>query len=158
MASTPVSLTCTVVARSSKLRPRATIRAWLMVTRYWLLVLVGQLAKKARVVRKPMRGAATTSSAVLRSRSLVRSQKTVRSSPGLGWRTVTSRQVFQSSGVNSDFSEGAPWQPCRPPNIARNTEVVALGPICTIGSGQALYRFGSGWVKFHFIKLGEAGL
>ena len=62
-ASTLVSDTCTVVVRSSKLRPRATMSAWLVVTRKVLLGLVGQLAKKASVVMNPTRGMASTSSA-----------------------------------------------------------------------------------------------
>src|SRR5262245_3540314 len=111
-------MTCTVVARSSKLFPRPTISAWLVVTRYALLGLVGQLAKNATVVRKPTRGVSRTSSVVLGSRSLGRFQKVVRSSPALGGRMVIMRQVFQSASVNSGTG-GAPWQAPRLPNMAR---------------------------------------
>src|SRR3954454_12741192 len=109
-----------------------------MVTRYELLWLVGQLAKKARVVRNPTRGVVSTISVVFGSRSLGSSQKVVWSSPARGVRTVTIRQVFQSSGVNSDGSEGAPWQGWRLPNSERNTAVNAFWPITSVGSAHAL--------------------
>jgi hypothetical protein len=47
--------------------PVATIRAWCKGARIWLLTLVGQLAKKAGVLKKPTRGTDSTSSRAERS-------------------------------------------------------------------------------------------
>ena len=46
--------------------PVATMSAWFIVTRIWLLALVGQLAKKAGVLKKPTRGIDRTSSRAAR--------------------------------------------------------------------------------------------
>src|SRR6266478_9458640 len=99
-----------------------------MVTRAWLLALVGQLAKNAGVVRKPTRGVLTTSSVA--ARSVGRSQKMLRVSPALGARTVTIFQLFQSSSAN--------WltvlpQPGRPPNRNDAISMTAFAPMAEKG-------------------------
>ena len=83
---------------SSKLAPSATISVWFMVTRARFEVLVGQLAKKAMVEKKPMRGMVAIRVSVLRS--VGRSKKSVGSSPCSGARMVTMRQASKSASVN----------------------------------------------------------
>src|SRR5262245_9644706 len=131
--STLVSTTGTVVPRSSKLRPIPTIRAWLVVTRYELLWLVGQLAKNASVLMNPTLGVEITSSAVAASRSLGTSQKIVRSSPALGGRMVIIRQLLQSSVVNWPCVDP---QPGRPPNRISAAAMSAAPPVLVCGSLQ----------------------
>ena len=55
-----------VASLPSMAAPVATISAWLMVTRIWLLELVGQLPKNAGVEKKPGCGVLITSSVAAR--------------------------------------------------------------------------------------------
>src|SRR6185437_15467332 len=85
-----------VMSVPSTEEPVATMSAWLVVARAWLLVFVGQLAKKAGVEKKPTRGTWSTSSVAWRSEK--RSQKRVVASPGFGGRIVTGFQSVKSPG------------------------------------------------------------